>query len=52
MKHKKGRLNLTKGKEPTKAEILAGIKQGFKEAMLIIAGKMKGRPIQELLDEL
>ena len=36
----------------TKAEILAGIKEGFEEAKLIKAGKLKGRPINELLDEL
>ena len=34
-------------REPTRQEILQGIKQGYKEAL---AGR--GRPIQELLDEL
>ena len=36
----------------TKEEILAGIKQAVKEVKLIKAGKLKARPIQELLDEL
>ncbi len=36
----------------TKEEILAGIKEGFEEAKLIKSGKLKGRPIKELLDEL
>ncbi len=38
--------------EPTKDEILAGIKQGFEEVKLIIDGKLKGIPIQDLLHEL
>lgn len=38
--------------EPTKEEILAGIKQAFEEVKLIKAGKLKARPINELLDEL
>jgi hypothetical protein len=38
--------------EPTKREILEGIKEAFEEMKLIKAGKLKARPIQELLDEL
>jgi hypothetical protein len=38
--------------EPTKEEILVGIRQGFEEAKLIMEGKLKGIPIQDLLDEL
>jgi len=39
-------------REPTRQEILQGIKQGYKE---VLAGDVlhgRGRPIQELLDEL
>ena len=39
-------------REPTKKEILAGIKQAVKEVNLIKAGKMKGIPARQLLDEL
>ncbi len=39
-------------KEPGKKEILAGIRQAVEEVKLIKAGKLKGRPVQELLDEL
>lgn len=38
--------------EPTKEEILDGIRQAVKEVNLIKQGKLKGRPVQELLDEL
>jgi hypothetical protein len=38
--------------EPTKEEILDGIKQAVKEVNLIKQGKLKGRPIQDVLDEL
>lgn len=38
--------------EPTKEQILANIKQGVEEVKLVIAGKLKGRPARELLDEL
>jgi hypothetical protein len=38
--------------EPTKKEILEGIKQGMKEASLIQMGILKGQPIKEFLDEL
>lgn len=36
-------------REPTRQEILAGIKQGYKEAL---AGDTLGRPIEELLAEI
>ena len=39
-------------KEPGKKEIMAGIRQAAEEVRLIKAGKLKGRPAQELLDEL
>lgn len=39
-------------KKPGKKEILAGIRQAVEEVKLIKAGKLKGRPVQELLDEL
>ncbi len=38
-------------KEPTKEEILEGIRQAVKEVNLIKAGKMKGIPAREFLDE-
>jgi hypothetical protein len=38
--------------EPTKEEIMAGIKQAVKEMNLIKEGKLKARPLKELLDEL
>lgn len=38
--------------EPTKEEILDGIREAVKEMKLIKAGKLKGRPIEELLNEL
>lgn len=38
--------------EPTKTEILEGLKQAINEVNLIKAGKLKGRSAQELLDEL
>ena len=46
--------NLENWEEPeqTKEQILANIKQGVEEVKLVIAGKLKGRPLQELLDEL
>lgn len=38
--------------EPTKEQILDGIREAVEEMKLIKAGKLKGRPVQELLDEL
>lgn len=37
---------------PTKAEILAGIKEAVEEVKLIKAGKIKSISLKELLDEL
>ncbi|MFQ3870578.1 hypothetical protein [Leptospira kirschneri] len=39
-------------KEPTKKEILEGIKQGMKEVKLARAGKLKLKSAKELLKEL
>ena len=36
----------------TKAEILAGVEEAFECAKLAREGKIKGRPIEELLNEL
>ncbi|EKR57027.1 MULTISPECIES: hypothetical protein [Leptospira] len=41
-----------KEKEPTKKEILDGIKQGLKEVELHRQGKLKLKSAKELLDEL
>jgi len=38
--------------EPAKEEVWDGIREAFKEMKLIKDGKLKGRPIYELLDEL
>ena len=38
--------------EPTKEQILDGIREAVEEMKLIKAGKLKGRPVQELLNEL
>ncbi|MFA9213340.1 MAG: hypothetical protein ACEQSR_05770 [Candidatus Methylacidiphilales bacterium] len=38
--------------EPTKAEILAGIKEAVEEVKLIKAGKIKAKSLKELLNEL
>ena len=38
--------------EPTKAEILAGIKEALEEVKLNKAGKMKAKSFKELLNEL
>ena len=37
--------------EPTKQEILEGIKQGMKEASLIEKGLLKGQTLKDFLDE-
>jgi hypothetical protein len=46
--------NLEAWEEPelTKEQILDNIRQGVEEVKLVIAGKLKGRPLQDLLDEL
>lgn len=36
----------------TKAEILAGVEEAFEHAKLARDGKVQGRPIEELLNEL
>lgn len=36
----------------SKAEVMENIRQAFKDAKLIREGKMKGRPAEELLNEL
>jgi hypothetical protein len=38
--------------EPNKEQVLQGIREAVEEMKLIKAGKLKGRPVQELLDEL
>ncbi len=38
--------------EPTKEQILQGIKQAVKEVNLIKAGKLKARDARELINEL
>ena len=38
--------------EPTKAEVLAGIKEAIEEVKLIKEGKIKAKPLKELLNEL
>jgi hypothetical protein len=38
--------------EPTKAQILNGIKESVKEVNLIKKGKLKGIPAKDLLNEL
>ncbi len=37
---------------PTKADVLASLKQSFEEVKLIEAGKLKGRRAEDLFDEL
>ena len=46
--------NLVAWEEPnlTKEQILDNIRQAVEEMKLIKAGKLKGKPLQELLDEL
>jgi len=38
--------------EPSKQEVLKGISTAVDELKLVKAGKLKGKPIQQLLDEL
>lgn len=52
MKEQHRDLQVWEEPEPTKEEILAGIKQSFEELKLIQAGKLKATPLKELLDEL
>lgn len=39
-------------KEPSKKQILEGIKEALEEVKLIEAGKKKGTPLKQFLDEL
>jgi len=45
-------LEILECNEPTKEQILQGVKQAVEEVNLIKAGKLKARPLKELLDEL
>lgn len=38
--------------EDTKEEVIANLRQGFKEMELIKQGKLKGTPFNDFLDEL
>ncbi len=38
--------------EPSKNEILEGLKEAVEQVNLIKAGKLKSRPLKDLLDEL
>lgn len=38
--------------KPTKEQLIAEIKEAVREVNLIKKGKLKGRPLKELLDEL
>ena len=44
--------NEEEDEEPTKEQLIAEMKQAVKEMNLIGQGKLKSRPLQELLDEL
>lgn len=52
LKKKYSDLEALEDHKPTKEQILNGIKDAVEEMKLIKAGKLKGRPVQELLDEL
>ncbi len=52
LKKKYKDLEALENDEPTKEQILDGIREAVREMKLIKAGKLKGRPVQELLDEL
>lgn len=43
---------VTDKEDPTKEEILNGIKQAIKEVKMVKAGKLKARPLKELINEL
>jgi hypothetical protein len=45
-------LEVLEYEEPTKKEILLGLKEAVNELNLIEKGKLKARPIKALLDEL
>ncbi len=46
------RVEVDEDNEPTKEEILLELTDAFKEVKLIQSGKLKGRPLKALLDEL
>lgn len=52
LKKKHDGLDEEEYREPTKQEILDGIKQAVKEVNLIKQGKLKATPLKDFLDEL
>lgn len=52
MKEENQNLQAWEELEPTKAEILAGIKEAVEEVKLIKAGKIKAKSLKDLLHEL
>ncbi len=52
MKNEYQNLQAWEEPEPTKAEILAGIKEAVEEVKLIKAGKLKAKSLKDLLNEL
>ena len=45
-------LEVLENEEPTKEQIIEGIKQAVQEMKMMKAGKLKTRPLKALLDEL
>ena len=45
-------LSIETDEEPTQAQLVAEMKQAVQELNLVKKGKLKARPLQELLDEL
>jgi hypothetical protein len=43
---------VTGEEDPSKEEILNGIKQAIKEVKMVKASRLKARPLKELIDEL
>jgi hypothetical protein len=52
MKREYQNLQAWEDPEPTKTEILAGIKEAIEEVKLIKAGKIKAKSLKDLLNEL
>jgi PHD/YefM family antitoxin component YafN of YafNO toxin-antitoxin module len=52
MKAEYTNLSLWEQPEPTKASVLKGIQEAVEEVKLIKAGKLKGKSLKELLNEL
>ncbi len=52
MKSENQNLQAWEEPEPTKEEILAGIKEAIEEVKLIKAGKLKAKSLSDLLNEL